>query len=261
MAEGWLSSCCNAEQRTFLFLYLIVYVAVWYFGHTIIAKPMRLLATAIHELSHALACWCTGGTVLNLEVYESAAGVTRYQGGWKWLIACAGYLGEAFFGAVFVIMSGGRRTSTAAAIGLILSLLASLCYKPNRVLVCITLTYVLLTIAVVVVEWWYYSPTLPYLILTYGVFLGTYAISDIFNHLIVNSIEGSDAYSIYEDSGRAICCMPRCVGFTWLIFAIFFQLFGIYLALILMSEECRDHGWFQCLLLSKLELNFDRFHF
>ena len=110
MAEGWLSSCCNAEQRTFLFLYLIVYVAIWYFGHTIIAKPMRLLATAIHELSHALACWCTGGTVLNLEVYESAAGVTRYQGGWKWLIACAGYLGEAFFGALFVIMSGGRRT-------------------------------------------------------------------------------------------------------------------------------------------------------
>jgi hypothetical protein len=37
------------------------------------------------------------------------------------------------------------------------------------------------------------------------------------------------------------------------------DLFGIYLALILLSEECQDDGWMQCLLDSDLELQFDNF--
>jgi hypothetical protein len=262
MSEGgWLSSCCNEAQHAFLFLYLLYYIAVWFLGDTLLAKPMRLLATAVHELSHAGACWCTGGRVMNLEVYSNEAGVTRYAGGWRSFIACAGYLGEAWWGGLFVVLSGGRRTSTAAAIGLILALLASLCYNPNRVLVGITLTYVLLTAGMIAVEWVYYSPSLPFLIMLYGVFLGTFAVSDIFQHLIVHSIPSSDAYSIYEESGRSICCLPRCVGCSWLLVAVFFQLFGIYLALILMSDECQDHGWIQCLLQSELELNFNQFSF
>jgi hypothetical protein len=265
MAEGgqyeWLSSCCNEEQNAFLVLYLIYYIAVLLIGETILAKPMRLLATAVHELSHALACWCTGGRVLNLEVYESEAGVTRYIGGWRCFIACAGYLGEAFFGGLFVVLSGGKKTATGAAVGLMVALLASLCYKPNRVLIVIILIYVVLTIAMVVIEWCYFSPSLTYLILLYGVFLGTFAEVDIFNHLILHSIPSSDAYSIYEESGKSACCKPRCVGVSWLLVAIFFQLFGIYLALILLSEECQDQGWMQCLLDSDLELQFDNFEF
>ncbi|CAJ1945502.1 unnamed protein product [Cylindrotheca closterium] len=255
----WLSSCCNEEQNAFLFLYLIYYVAVLLIGETIFAKPMRLLATAIHELSHAIACWLTCGQVLNLEVYETEAGITRYVGGWRCFIASAGYLGEAFFGGWFVVLSGGRKTATAAAIGLMWALLLSLCYKPNRVLVFVTVFYIILTIAVVAVEWFYFTPCLTYLTLGYGVFLGTFAELDIFNHLILHSIPSSDSYSIYEESGQSVCCMPRCVGISWLIVAIGFQLFSLYVALILMSEECEHQGWMQCLLHSDLELRFDKF--
>ena len=251
------TSCCNETQQAFLYLYVVYLACVLMIGDTIIAKPMRLLATAVHEISHAIACWLTGGQVLKVEVHQNEGGVTHYAGGWRCIISPAGYLGEAFWGMVFVVLSGGRRTATAAAIGLVLALLGSLCYRPNRVLVILTVAYVVVTLGVVLVEWFYFSPVLAYVILLFGVFLGTYAVIDIFQHLIIRSRPGSDSYALYEETGR--CCPPRCIGIWWLFLAIVMQLTGLWLALILMSEECGDRGWFECVFHSKLDLELEKF--
>ena len=218
---------------------------------------MRLLATSIHELSHALACWMTGGQVHKLEVYENEGGVTHYSGGWRCFVASAGYLGEAAWGMVFVVLSGGRKTSTAAAIALVTILLIGLCYSPNRTMIILNSTYAILLLGVVAVEWFWFTPILQYVILLFGVFLGVFAISDIFNHLILRSQQGSDSYTLYEESGR--CCPPRCVGLWWLFLAIVIKLTGLYLALILMSNECEDKGWFECIFHSRLDLQFQQF--
>merc|ERR1711862_343518 len=207
--------------------------------------------------SHAQMCWLTGGNVHKMEVYNNSGGVTYYHGGCRCLIAPAGYLGESFWGAVFTILSGGRRTATFAGAGIILALLLSLCYRPNRVFIILTLVYVVLVASFIVLEWWYTdedTPVLTYLILLFGVFLGTYAITDIISHLIIRTIEGSDAYAAYEESGRTPCCPPKCFGLWWLLWAILFQLCGLYLALILMSEECQDEGWFECVFQSRFDL-------
>jgi hypothetical protein len=255
--DGGDVSCCNEPQVAFIFLYLIYLTCVLLLGDTVIARPMRLLATAVHEISHALACWLTCGRVLKLEVYENAGGVTHYQGGMRCLIAPAGYLGEAFWGMVFVVLSGGRRTATAAAVGLVLALTGSLCYSPNRVLVILTVGYVVVTLAFVFIEWFWFSPILAYVILLFGVFLGTYAVIDIFSHLILRSRPGSDSYDLYEQSGK--CCPPRCIATVWLFVAVILQLFAVWLALILMSEECEDEGWFECVFDSKLDLDLEEF--
>ena len=248
------ASCCNEPQKAFIYLYLVYLALVFITWETIIAKPMRLLTTSVHEISHAIACWLTGGQVHGIEVYENEGGVTKYVGGCRCLIAPAGYLGEAFWGMVFVVLSGGRRTATGAATGLIIALLISLCYAPNRVMVILNICYALVTLAFVLVEWFLFTPILAYIVLLYGVFIGTYAGFDIFSHLIVRSVPGSDSYAMYEESSR--CCQPRCVGITWLITAIILQLLGIWLALILMSDECEEDGWFECVFHSKFDLDF-----
>jgi len=269
--NGVVPSCCNEPQQGFLYLYCIYWVCCLLVGDTPIAKPMRLLATAIHEISHALACWITGGQVLKLEVYDNTGGVTHYAGGCRCLIAPAGYLGEAVWAFLFVVMSGGRRTATFAAVALIVSLLGSLCYKPNRVLVMLTVAYVVITLAVLGIDWWLYNnwnsegggggndnddsqspPVLTYLILLFGVFIATYACSDICSHLILNSRQGSDSYTAYEETGR--CVPPRCIGVCWLLLALTLQFAGVWFALILMSDECRDQGWFECVFHSKFEM-------
>ena len=55
------------------------------------------------------------------------------------------------------------------------------------------------------------------------------------------------------------CCPPKCFGLWWLLWAITFQLIGLYLALILMSEECEDQGWFECVFQSRFDLNWQEF--
>ena len=251
------TSCCNEAQTAFLYLYLIYFALVVWLGSTTVAKPMRLLATAVHEISHAIACWVTGGQVHKIEVYSNEGGVTHFAGGWRCLISAAGYLGEAFWAMILVILSGGQRTSTVAAIALMVALLVSLGYSPNRTLVLLNLFYVVLLAVLVYLEYRVFSPLLTYVILLFGVFVGTYAIVDIFHHLILGSNPRSDAYAAYEESGR--CCPPRAIGVWWLILAIGMQLIGLYLALILMSEECQDHGWFSCIFHSKFDLDFIQF--
>jgi hypothetical protein len=253
MGDNDGASCCNEPQHAFIYLYILYVLIVIITWGTMLAKPMRLLTTAVHEISHALACWITGGQVEAIEVYTNEGGVTRFRGGCRCLINCAGYLGEAFWGMMFVLLSGGRLTSTFAASGLIVALLISLCYSPNRVLVALNIFYAIVTLAFILVEWYVFTPILMYVTLLYGVFFGTYAIVDIFDHLVIRSNPQSDAYAAYEESGG--CCYPRCVGVTWLIIAVLFQMIGIWLALILMSDECGDDGWFECVFHSKFDLD------
>jgi|Transcript_3656 hypothetical protein len=250
------ASCCDEPQYAFIFLYIVYFVLVLVTWGSVMVYPLRLLATFVHEMSHAMACWLTGGEVHAIEVYENAGGVTKYAGGCRCIIAPAGYLGEAFWGMVFVVLSGGRKTATFAASGLVLALLISLCYSPNRTMVYLNLCYAVFTLAFIFVEWFAFTPILAFVTLLYGVFLGTYAVADIFSHLIMHTSRRSDAYHMYQETGRCACCQPKCIGVQWMIWAILFQLTGIWFALILMSEECQNSGWFECIFHSKFDLDF-----
>jgi hypothetical protein len=241
-------SCCNDSQTLFILLY-IAYTAVavitW---NTLLAKPVRLIAVFIHEWSHAIACWLTCGEVRQIEVFENEGGVTVFKGGCRSLIIPAGYVGCGFSAMIFVILSGGRKTATFACIAFTLSMVLALCYSPNKVLVYLCLAYTVINVAVFCVEYWLYTPILQFLILFYGVSVGIFAIADIHHGTVVREIEGSDAYACSKEVWP--CCKPQCIGVQWAFLAICFQLIGIWVALVQMSEECEDLGWFQCLNLS-----------
>ena len=248
------ATCCNDAQGTFLALYCLYFVIAVMTLHSSIVKPLRLLATFVHEMSHAVMCWLTCGEVRGIEVYNNAGGVTKFVGGCRCLITAAGYLGEAFWGATFVILSGGRKTATIAASTFIVALLISLCYSPNRTMVYLNLSYAVFTSIFVALEWYVFTPLLAYVTLLYGVFLGVYAITDIWDHLVTRTVPGSDAYVAYEESRKL--CPPKCIGISWMLLAIAYSLIGLWIGLILMSDECQDSGWFQCIFSSKFDLDF-----
>jgi hypothetical protein len=193
------------------------------------------------------------GEVREIEVYSNAGGVTRYVGGCRCIIAPAGYLGEAFWGMIAVLLSGGRKTATFAAGGLILALLISLCYRPNRTLVMLTISYIVLLSTFIYLEWAIFTPLLHYVILYFGVYFGYFAITDIANHQVAKNIVGSDAYHLYVESGR--CCPPRLIGMWWLINAIFMQIIGASIALMQLSHECEGDAWLECIFSTHLDLD------
>lgn len=186
-----------------------------------------------------------------IEVFSDAAGVTRYRGGCRCLISSAGYLGEATWGMFFVVMSGGRKTATTAAAVLILSLLVALCYSPNRTMVILAIIYSVTTFGFIWIEWYYYTPLIQYVILFFGVFMSFIAIVDIFGHTVVKARPGSDAYALYEEYGS--CCLPRCVGLVWFVSAIILQVGAFALDFMLLSEECENKGWFECIFHTRVD--------
>lgn len=238
-----LSTCCNESQYAFIGLYVGFLLLCWLTWKTSFMKPMRLIAVFLHEISHAIACWITCGDVHKIEVYNNEGGVTHYVGGCRCLIIPAGYLGCSLWGMLFVVLSGGRRTATGAAAVFVAFLFISLCHSPNKVMVYLNLGWALVTMAFVYVEWYHFSPILNYVILLYGVFIGTFAIFDIYDDLCRRTVVGSDAYACYEIMP---CCLPKWVGLQWAIWALFFQIFGIWCALVLMSDECEDESWGGC---------------
>lgn len=241
-------SCCNDSQSLFILLY-IAYVALaaitW---NTLLTKPIRLISVFIHEWSHAVMCWITGGQVKSIEVYENEGGVTTYWGGCRCLIIPAGYVGCGFCAMIFVILSGGRMTSVAACSIFTVSMLLTLCYSPNELLVRLCMAYSIINCGVLLMEFYVYSPILQFLILYYGVTIGMFAITDIYEDTVMRSVSGSDAHACSTEVW--ICCAPQFIGFQWAIMAIAFQIIGIWIAIVEMSEECVDLGWFQCLNLS-----------
>lgn len=234
----------NDAQVAFLVLYLAYTVVILLFHDTLLMYPFRLLVTFLHELSHAIACWITCGSVHAIRVFDNEGGVTSYAGGCRVLIIPAGYVGAAMWGSIFVMFSGGQKTATGAAGTLVGLLLFSLCFAPNRTMVYLNLFYAVLTSAFIYLEWRVFSPLLNYVVLFYGAFVGIHAIFDTYQDTIRRTVLRSDAYACYE---VCPCCLPKCVGVQWAACNVALQLLGMWVAMVQLSDGCEDAGWWECM--------------
>jgi len=117
------------------------------------------------EFGHATACWLTGGKVHGIEVYTNEGGVTKYTGGWRFFVIPAGYLGGAFWGAVFVVMSGDRWASLSIAIIFCVGMAVSLFFAPNATMVGLNIGFIVLTVAFILVDQLAITPFLQFLTL------------------------------------------------------------------------------------------------
>lgn len=70
-----------------------------------VAWPFRLFGTFTHELSHGLAAAATGGELQRFVVNPDLSGMAWSSGGVRWIVASAGYVGSAVFGAMLVLAS------------------------------------------------------------------------------------------------------------------------------------------------------------
>lgn len=71
----------------------------------VLAYPLRLLTTSLHEIGHALAALLTGGQVLRIEISPDGSGVTWSSGGWRLLVISAGYMGSTLFGCLLLVLA------------------------------------------------------------------------------------------------------------------------------------------------------------
>ncbi|KAL3793203.1 hypothetical protein HJC23_000745 [Cyclotella cryptica] len=228
-----LSNCCDEYEKLLIALvpsYLFLILLLW---NTFLMKPMKLIAVFVHEMSHATACWLTCGKVEGIEVHLNEGGVTKYRGGWRWLIIPAGYCGGAFWGGFLVTMSGNRIAALVSSVVFCVAMLVSLRFSPNRTMVFLNLFFITLTVAFIVVDTMLDIVLTNYLTLFYGVFIGAFSVYDIYDDLITRTVEGSDAHACFK---LIPCCLPRCVGLQFAVVALMFQALGLYFALVWMTS-------------------------
>ena len=83
-----------------------------------IVYPFRVFGTFVHELSHGLAAIATGGDFVRFAVSPDLSGVAHSAGGWRVVVASAGYVGSAVFGGVLLVLHARLRSSRALLFGL-----------------------------------------------------------------------------------------------------------------------------------------------
>jgi hypothetical protein len=84
-----------------------------------VVYPFRLFGTFVHELSHGLAALATGGAFDRFVVNSDLSGLAWSAGGTRWIVASAGYIGSAVFGALLLLLG---RALPARALLLLLGL-------------------------------------------------------------------------------------------------------------------------------------------
>jgi hypothetical protein len=87
----------------------------------ILAYPIRLFITFIHELCHGIAAAATGGSFTQFVVRMDTSGTAWRRGGWSLVVIPAGYLGTSSFSALLILC-----TRIEGAVPLILSTLGLL---------------------------------------------------------------------------------------------------------------------------------------
>ncbi len=80
--------------------------------------PFCVFGTFVHELSHGLAAIATGGDFLRFAISPDLSGVAHSAGGWRVVVASAGYIGSAVFGGVLLVLHARLLSSRTLLFGL-----------------------------------------------------------------------------------------------------------------------------------------------
>jgi hypothetical protein len=78
----------------------------WFFVY-----PLKVFVVFLHEISHGLAALVTGGRIVAIGLTFDEGGVCITDGGSRFLILNAGYLGSLFWGALFLVLAARTRLS------------------------------------------------------------------------------------------------------------------------------------------------------
>ncbi|MFI3218506.1 MAG: M50 family metallopeptidase [Methylococcales bacterium] len=90
------------KQLSYLIFLLGLIIIGWEYP---ILYPLKLLVVFFHESSHAIATLLTGGTVKELVINQDQGGYVISQGGNRFIILSAGYIGSLLWGVVIYMAS------------------------------------------------------------------------------------------------------------------------------------------------------------
>lgn len=193
-----------------LWLPVLLGLAAILLWDTFVAYPFRIFVVFLHEISHGLAAVLTGGRIVSIGLSFDEGGVCVTQGGSRFLILSAGYLGSLLWGALFLLLAAWRRRAPAALalIGLF-TLVVTLLYVRTW----FGFFYGLAAAAALLLVAGKLEPEVSEgLLAAIGVMSCLYAVWDVASDVLLRSIPSSDASALAGLTG-----IPAVVwGVLWI---------------------------------------------
>ena len=232
-AQDWsLKCCCNTVQIELIVAASVYTLLIFLFWNWKILLPLKLIVVSLHEIGHATAALLTCGKVLSIEVRPNEGGVTKTQGGNRFIILSAGYLGSAFWGMICVITSSDFIGVQVMAGLLSIALLISMVLANNFTIVALHVFFLLLIAGFWACTILTVFNGLRFIILLIGVMSGLFSIYDVYDDLLARRVNESDATMLANHTHTS----SRCWGAIWAVISLCFFGLGIYLSLVVGSN-------------------------
>ncbi len=193
---------------------LALTAAIFALWQTPVVVPLKILVVFMHELSHALAAWLTGGSVIQISLSPQQGGFAITRGGNLFAILSAGYLGSLALGALllFVALRSEADRAVTALLGGVM-LLVTMLYVRDLFAAgfCILAGVALLAMARFLSH-----GANDMALRVIGLSSLIYVPYDIFDDTIARSSERSDAYMLAAEFGGTAMIW----GAIWLLISI-----------------------------------------
>lgn len=205
---------------------IVIGLVALLFWDSAVVYPLRVFVVFLHEISHGLAAAMSGGRIVAIGLTFDEGGVCITEGGSRFLILNAGYLGSLFWGALFLVLSARTRASREITgfVGVFV-LAVTLLYVRSL----FGFLYGLLAGAALV----FCAVKLPRdflddLLQTIGVVSCLYALWDIGSDVLIREAPGSDA--------SALGLITGVPGVVWGVLWIALSLTVVFFALRLVAR-------------------------
>ena len=203
------------RRLAFLAGFAVYFSVLWTFWETPVVYPLKIFVVLLHELSHAIAAWATGGTVSSIELDPRQGGATWITGGIPLFTLSAGYLGSLLWGVALVRAAYWKRLrawAMTAVIGTSVLILTAL-FVRNRFGIVFGVCF---GMAMIGSAWRLSDLWNRRLVLVLGMTSCLYAVLDIQSDILHRPSAPSDAAMLAELTG-----VPTLVwGVLWIGIAL-----------------------------------------
>ena len=188
------------RRLAFVAGFVVYFSLLWTFWETVLVYPLKIFVVLLHELSHAIAAWATGGEVAYIVLNPRQGGETGSRGGNPFLMLSAGYLGSLLWGVGLVRAAYWKRVHAGTVTGIIgvmvLALTALVVRSQFGVVFGVLFALVLLACAWRLPDLWNRR-----LVLVLGMTSCLYAVLDIKSDILDRPTLQSDAAMLAELTG------------------------------------------------------------